>query len=155
MTMNGHELVQPAHHGVAVRWAATMPEDIRKLFRPYVLYIARHAPSWLQTLHVQLCDDMPNASLQVSLTTHYNSATLSVYAGWFAQPKDLRRQDTLHELVHLYTARLDTYVRLVRGSEPPALASLHEKLYKEADESMTEALAVLLVQFLPELEIGD
>lgn len=147
--MSPPEVVLPDHHGVTILWGADVPVELRAIFRPYAEWVARFAPRWVQTLYIVMHDDLPSASLQVTVSPEYNRASIGVYMGFLAQSVPERQQDAAHELVHLYTAALDTYISHLRNSELPALSSLHARLFKQADESVTEALAALLVAHLP------
>lgn len=89
-----------------IYWAVELPPEIRASVEPYLDEFKSMIPTWLSILTIQY--QRAEGTAHNTTKEEYRMAYLTFEAGFLDQPAWKRRQDVLHEILHIVTDPLHT-----------------------------------------------
>ncbi len=138
-----------------LRYKPTLPPDVRKLVEPHLAELEWLIPAWMQQVFITYSDgkapqeDEHNSVAMTTYVNHeYRWATITIYPDMVSSPEEGRREDIIHELIHLHTNpmadRANNVIRILMGDEQKALYNVQEDELTALHEAAVQDLAFII-----------
>lgn len=102
-----------------ILWDPVIPPEVRAAAEPTLDEWKTRLPGWISDLTVSF-DQKDGVNCSINVQYEYRRAYLYLHGAWLEQSTDMRREDILHELIHLF-------LEPMQGS----ISSLTEHLLKD------------------------
>lgn len=132
---------------------AEVPKEVAAALNEYLPALEWLIPSWCQLVKFFWVKDTNGESLSANISYEYRWASIFVTGNWLNQNPLQRREDLIHELLHISVGPLADYakgtINLLLGEEAPKFNKHAENELRVRHEIVVQELAYILNRRMP------